>query len=156
MYILSRRFAGSVEGTNVSVSEVVPPYVDTELDVGFKEELVKMLGGPEKAPKAIGVEEFVEMTMEGLNALGKMGNRKGRLLLEASRRWWLGSGRGLLGMRWRGLVSMGKGRLCRVLIVAVSINLYFNYITRSINLTFLLNLSFKSSLELFLNSLLLL
>jgi short-subunit dehydrogenase len=33
---------------NVRVTELSPPYVDTELDKAFKEEMVDKLGGPER------------------------------------------------------------------------------------------------------------
>jgi short-subunit dehydrogenase involved in D-alanine esterification of teichoic acids len=53
-------------GTKVRVTELSPPYVDTELDKALKEEMVDKLGGPAKASTPMLLEEHVQKTMEGL------------------------------------------------------------------------------------------
>lgn len=56
--------------SNVKIVEVVPPYVDTELDQVFRTNLIEVMGGEEKAIKPMKVEEFVEETVKGLEAGG--------------------------------------------------------------------------------------
>jgi short-subunit dehydrogenase involved in D-alanine esterification of teichoic acids len=56
-------------GTNVTVTDLAPAYVDTELDVEHKERLIKMLGGAEKVPKPTPLEEFLDDAMKELDSL---------------------------------------------------------------------------------------
>ncbi|PVH83968.1 putative NADP(+)-dependent dehydrogenase [Cadophora sp. DSE1049] len=62
--------------TNVSVTVVNPPWVATDLDAAFKDKLIEMLGGPEKAPPQMPLEEFVEEAMKELDSLGEDGKPK--------------------------------------------------------------------------------
>jgi len=67
-----------------------------------------MLGGPENAPKAMSVEEIVELTMKELNAVGNDGKLKRLLLGIFPRRRWGNGGLLMVGL-WRCLVLMGRG-----------------------------------------------
>ena len=49
---------------NVAVVEIVPPYVDTALDAGFRGRVNEALG--DKAPKPMGLDEYMDATMETL------------------------------------------------------------------------------------------
>jgi short-subunit dehydrogenase involved in D-alanine esterification of teichoic acids len=60
-------------GTNISVTDVSPPYVATELDVAHKERLVEILGGPEKAIPPVPLEDFLDQAMRGLGERGEDG-----------------------------------------------------------------------------------
>jgi uncharacterized oxidoreductase len=52
-------------GTNVNVIELVPPYVDTELDARFREKTIEMEGGPEKAYPPMPLQDYMnEATAE--------------------------------------------------------------------------------------------
>jgi short-subunit dehydrogenase involved in D-alanine esterification of teichoic acids len=57
-----------LSGTNISVTDVAPPYVSTELDKAFKDRLVTMLGGPEKAIKPTPLDEFLDLVMKELDS----------------------------------------------------------------------------------------
>ncbi|KAG4434797.1 hypothetical protein IFR05_009732 [Cadophora sp. M221] len=48
-------------------------WVKTNIDAEFKDRLVEMLGGPEKCPPQMPLEEFVEETMKQLDSLGDDG-----------------------------------------------------------------------------------
>ncbi|KAE9366495.1 putative NADP(+)-dependent dehydrogenase [Stipitochalara longipes BDJ] len=56
-------------GSNVTVTDLAPAYVDTELDIGHKERLTEMLGGADKVPKPTPLEEFLDDAMKELDAL---------------------------------------------------------------------------------------
>jgi short-subunit dehydrogenase involved in D-alanine esterification of teichoic acids len=58
-----------LSSTNISVTDVSPPYVGTELDKAFKDRLVTMLGGPEKAIKPTPLEKFLDLVMKELDSL---------------------------------------------------------------------------------------
>ena len=58
--------------TSVRVVELAPPYVDTELDVGHREDVIVAQGGPEKAYKPMLLEEYLDESMEGLKQADKM------------------------------------------------------------------------------------
>ena len=49
---------------NVSVIEIVPPYVDTALDAGFRKRVNEMLG--ESAQKPMPLQEYMDVTMKTL------------------------------------------------------------------------------------------
>lgn len=68
LHSLSISLRSELAGTNVKVTEIGPPYVDTELDKAFKEDMIARLGGPEKAPKPMELNEFLDHAMEGLMA----------------------------------------------------------------------------------------
>ncbi|KAF3404363.1 putative oxidoreductase DltE [Talaromyces pinophilus] len=55
-----------LDGTHVNIVEICPPYVETELDKSFRDEMIARLGGPEKAPKPMSVSQFLDNAMEGL------------------------------------------------------------------------------------------
>ena len=50
------------------MTDVAPPYVSTELDKAFKDRLVTMLGGPEKAIKPTPLDEFLDLVMKELDS----------------------------------------------------------------------------------------
>ena len=56
-------------GTNVTVTDLAPAYVDTELDVMHKERMIEMLGGPDKVPKPTPLEDFLDGAMKELDIL---------------------------------------------------------------------------------------
>jgi short-subunit dehydrogenase involved in D-alanine esterification of teichoic acids len=58
-----------LSGTNISVTDMSPPYVSTELDKAFTDRLVTMLGGPEKAIKPTQLAEFLDSAMKELDSL---------------------------------------------------------------------------------------
>lgn len=55
-----------LSGTNVSVVELVPPYVDTAHDAAYRESFIKSQGGPDKAMKPMPLEDFMNAAMDGL------------------------------------------------------------------------------------------
>jgi short-subunit dehydrogenase involved in D-alanine esterification of teichoic acids len=55
--------------TNVTVTEVFPQYVETELDKEHKQQMVEVSGGPDKAPKAMPLDAFTEQVIVKLDAL---------------------------------------------------------------------------------------
>lgn len=57
-------------GEGMRVVEVVPPYVDTELDREFRERTEELQGGKEKAVPPMPLEEYVEGFFEGLERMG--------------------------------------------------------------------------------------
>ncbi|KAH7379857.1 hypothetical protein BKA64DRAFT_713903 [Cadophora sp. MPI-SDFR-AT-0126] len=65
-----------LNGTNISVAVVNPPWVATDIDVKFKDGMIEMLGGPEKVPPQMPLEEFVEAAMKELDSLGEDGKPK--------------------------------------------------------------------------------
>jgi short-subunit dehydrogenase involved in D-alanine esterification of teichoic acids len=50
--------------TNIDVVELIPPYVATELDLGFKEKMVELMGGKMHPPMSL--NEFTDLAMKGL------------------------------------------------------------------------------------------
>ena len=61
-----------VAGTNVSVIELAPPYVDTSLDERFREKTVELQGGPGKAHPPMPLKEYMDATI----AMFEEGGRK--------------------------------------------------------------------------------
>ena len=51
------------------MTDVAPPYVDTELDKDFRDRLIAALGGPEKALRPTPLDEFLDATMKELDAV---------------------------------------------------------------------------------------
>lgn len=49
---------------NINVVELMPPYVATELDLGFKEKMVELMGGKTHPPMSL--DEFTDLAMKGL------------------------------------------------------------------------------------------
>jgi uncharacterized oxidoreductase len=45
--------------TNVNVIELAPPYVDTDLDAGFRTEVYNLQGGEEKAAKPMPLKDYM-------------------------------------------------------------------------------------------------
>jgi short-subunit dehydrogenase involved in D-alanine esterification of teichoic acids len=64
MHSFAIALRSQLSGTNVNVVEVFPPYVATELDIGFKEKMVELMGGKVHPPMSL--EEFTDLTMKGL------------------------------------------------------------------------------------------
>ncbi|KAG0645428.1 putative oxidoreductase [Hyphodiscus hymeniophilus] len=58
-----------LHGTNINVTEVFPQYVETGLDDKFRDRMIEICGGPEKAPKAMPLADFTEKAMMKLDAL---------------------------------------------------------------------------------------
>lgn len=54
-------------GTNINVTEVFPPYVETELLEEHKARVIEMSGGPDKAPKPMPLSEFTEQLIRKLD-----------------------------------------------------------------------------------------
>lgn len=57
--------------TSVRVVELAPPYVDTELDAEHRDDVVAAQGGPDKAVKPMGLEEYLDQSLEGLKQAEK-------------------------------------------------------------------------------------
>ena len=55
--------------TNIAVTELVPEYVETELDMMFKERLIETLGGADRLPKPTPLEDFLDNAMKELDSL---------------------------------------------------------------------------------------
>lgn len=55
-----------LKDTAISVVEILPPYVKTELDVAHADEMAKRLGGQQKKPQGMPVKEYVESVIKGL------------------------------------------------------------------------------------------
>ena len=81
----------------MSIVEVVPPYVDTDLDKAHREATVAMQGGPDKAFPPMSLAEYMEKVLVSLEELGEDGKLKKEI----------GVGFGQVGAEtWRG--SFGK------------------------------------------------
>jgi len=52
--------------TDVSVVELVPPYVDTAYDAAYRENCIEAQGGAGKAMKSMPLEEFMNAAMDRL------------------------------------------------------------------------------------------
>lgn len=48
-----------LEGKNVRVLELAPPYVATDLDVTFKEDMIEAMGGPRKFRPPMPLEQYM-------------------------------------------------------------------------------------------------
>ena len=68
VHSLSVSLRAELAGTNLKVTEIGPPYVSTELDKDFKDDMIARFGGPEKAPKPMALKDFLDHTMEDLLA----------------------------------------------------------------------------------------
>jgi short-subunit dehydrogenase involved in D-alanine esterification of teichoic acids len=53
-------------GTNVNVIELAPPYVDTGLDERFREKIIELQGGREKAVPPMPLKEYMDSTIAAL------------------------------------------------------------------------------------------
>lgn len=58
-----------LSGTSINITELIPPYVETELDAAHKAEMDAMLGGPENAPKPMPLKEFIKKSMLQLDSM---------------------------------------------------------------------------------------
>ena len=54
-----------LKDTSCRVIELAPPYVDTELDAGHRDEIVAQQGGADKAVKPMGLDTYLDQSMEG-------------------------------------------------------------------------------------------
>lgn len=65
-------FAPEAIKNNLSICELVPPYVDTDLDTEFREDANKLLGDHAPAPMAL--ETYLDQAVQGLSEVenGKM------------------------------------------------------------------------------------
>lgn len=50
-------------GTNVNIIELAPPYVDTDLDTKFRDQVIAASGGPDKAHPPMPLKEYMETTI---------------------------------------------------------------------------------------------
>lgn len=57
----------ALHDTKIKVTEIAPPYVDTELDKEFQERKIQDMGGPDKAPKPMALEDFLDKLMQGFS-----------------------------------------------------------------------------------------
>lgn len=55
-------------GTNVKVLELVPPYVDTELDLKIREETIKSQGGKSSANTPMPLDEYMKTAIASLES----------------------------------------------------------------------------------------
>ena len=53
-------------GSKVNVIEIAPPYVDTALDAGFRDQVNEAMG--DHAPKPMSMQEYMDKTMATLEA----------------------------------------------------------------------------------------
>ncbi len=67
----SRKEGEEGRENGMRVVEVVPPYVDTDLDRDFRDKTEALQGGKEKAVRPMGLGEYVEEFFEKLD--GKEG-----------------------------------------------------------------------------------
>ena len=56
-------------GTNINVTEVFPQYIETGLDAKYRDRIIELSGGPEKAPKPFPLTAFTERAMSKLDTL---------------------------------------------------------------------------------------
>jgi short-subunit dehydrogenase involved in D-alanine esterification of teichoic acids len=61
-------FAPEAIKNNLSICELAPPYVDTDLDVDFREDINKILG--DHAPPPMPLEKYLDQAMQGLSEVG--------------------------------------------------------------------------------------
>lgn len=75
--------------------EIAPPYIDTELDKNFKDRMIVHWDGPEKMPKPLPLDTFLDEAMDGVEAgKNEVGVGYGQVAFET-----------LLGYSWRGTMS---------------------------------------------------
>ncbi len=58
-----------LSGTNITVTDLAPAYVDTELDMRHKQRMIEMLGGADKVPKPTPLEDFLDDAMKELDSV---------------------------------------------------------------------------------------
>jgi short-subunit dehydrogenase involved in D-alanine esterification of teichoic acids len=68
--------AGAEVHKNLAVVEIAPPYVDTALDANHRAQVNAMQGGGDKLVPPMGLEEYLDKSMEGLNELDVKGKPK--------------------------------------------------------------------------------
>lgn len=66
-------FAPSEVQRHLSITEIVPPYVDTDLDAAHRDVVVAMQGGPNKAFPPMGLREYLNKVFSGLENYGEDG-----------------------------------------------------------------------------------
>jgi short-subunit dehydrogenase involved in D-alanine esterification of teichoic acids len=69
-------FAPEEAKKNMSVVEIVPPYVDTGLDAEHRAATIAMQGGPEKAFPAMPLKEYIDKFFEALEQVEADGSLK--------------------------------------------------------------------------------
>ncbi|KAL9597569.1 MAG: hypothetical protein Q9219_005071 [cf. Caloplaca sp. 3 TL-2023] len=72
MHSFAVSLRAQLAGTDCSVVELAPPYVDTALDVNHRAKLVAAQGGEEKAVKPMPLDEYLDTAMDGF----KKGDRE--------------------------------------------------------------------------------
>lgn len=55
---------GQLLGTSCNIIKLAPPYIDTGLDAKHREKAIKIQSGEEKAVKPMGLEEYLDITIE--------------------------------------------------------------------------------------------
>lgn len=58
---------------NVTIVELVPPYVDTDLDAGHRKRVQELSGGEDKAVKPMPLADYMDTTMKQLEGGGAAG-----------------------------------------------------------------------------------
>jgi uncharacterized oxidoreductase len=73
VHYLAVGLRSDLAGTNVNIIELVPPYVDTDLDAHCREDTIALMGGRENWHPPMLLEEYMSQAMEGLAKIGEDG-----------------------------------------------------------------------------------
>jgi uncharacterized oxidoreductase len=66
IHYLAVELRSDLAGSNVNIIELVPPYVDTDLDAQCREQTIALMGGRENWHPPMPLEEYISQAMEGL------------------------------------------------------------------------------------------
>jgi uncharacterized oxidoreductase len=66
IHYLAVELRSDLAGTNVNIIELVPPYVDTDLDAHCREQIIAQMGGRENWHPPMPLEEYMSQAMENL------------------------------------------------------------------------------------------
>jgi short-subunit dehydrogenase involved in D-alanine esterification of teichoic acids len=93
-------FAPEKVKKNFSICEIAPPYVDTGLDAEHREQIDEIMKG--RGPPSMGLEEYMEKTMKGIEEVEGDGKLKKEVGTGSSQMrvdgWWGRVGKVLEGM----------------------------------------------------------
>jgi short-subunit dehydrogenase involved in D-alanine esterification of teichoic acids len=107
IHYLAVELRSDLAGTNVNIVELVPPYVDTNLDAHCREQTIALMGGRENWHPPMPLEEYMSQAMENLAKT----NEDGKPLKEVSVdsvRWELVLGEVHLDQSLSNSVSRGR------------------------------------------------
>lgn len=93
---------------NLSVVEIVPPYVDTDLDKEHRATTMEMQGGPDKTFRPMPVNEYVDKASAALDELDDQGRLKKEVGVGFGR-WASKLGGGASVKSWREWGSNARG-----------------------------------------------